>query len=66
MLPKIISDGVVYQVFSGGLRVLGFANKNDTREKVYIPKDLFFTEKDGTTNRYEVKEIIKCAFADSA
>lgn len=66
MLPKFISDGIVYQVFSDGLRVLGFADKNDTRKKIYIPKDLFFTEKDGTPTQYEVKEIIKSAFADSA
>lgn len=66
MLQKFISDGIIYQVFSGGLRVLGFADKNDKREKVYIPKDLWVTEKDGTTKQHEVKEIVKCAFADSA
>ncbi len=66
MNKKHIQDGIVYIEHAGALRVLGFADKSDTRRKLFIPEHLFLPANSGEIKKWSVIEISKAAFVDSA
>ena len=65
MNKKCIQDGVIFQEFAGGLRVLGFVDKNDTRHKLFIPEFILRTTATGELKKLFVTEIAKHAFFES-